>query len=268
MKGIKKDGIPKNLKNSSFSFNFNDIETFKKIIKKNDIGAVIMEVSRLDRTKKNFLKKIREITKRKNICLIFDECTSGFRECFGGLHKKFKINPDIVVYGKSIGNGYPICAIVGSKKFMKTLENSFVSSTFWTDRIGAVAAIETLKEMKRVKSWQKITKIGKQIKYIWKKTADQHKLNITIKGIDALPLVRFNYDQEPEMKTFLTQEFLKKKFLTSTYVYPCIFFDNKILKRYSKILNNIFKKMSNHINNGKKISSLLDGPRCKTGMRD
>ncbi len=268
MRGIRKDGIPKNLKNSSFAFDFNDIEKFKNIVKKNNIGAVIMEVSRLDKTKKNFLKKIRELTKKKNICLIFDECTSGFRECFGGLHKKFKVNPDIVVYGKSIGNGYPICAIVGTKKIMKTLENSFVSSTFWTDRIGTVAAIETLKEMKRIKSWKKITKIGKQIKLIWKKTAYKHKLNISIKGIDALPSVRFNYDQEPEMKTFLTQEFLKQKFLTSTYVYPCIFFNNKILKKYSEILNNIFKKMSNHINNNKKISSLLDGPKCKTGLRD
>ena len=94
-----------------------------------------MEVSRLKETKKSFLKEIRKITKKKNICLIYDECTSGFRETYGGLYKKYRVTPDIVVYGKSIANGYPLCAIVGKKNIMKNLEKSFVSSTFWTDRL-------------------------------------------------------------------------------------------------------------------------------------
>ena len=108
-------GIPKNLKNQTFGFDFNNIEQFKKIIKKNKLAAVIMEVSRSKKTDKKFLKEIRKITKKKGICLIYDECTSGFRETFGGLYKKYEIIPDIVVYGKSIANGYPLCAIVGKK---------------------------------------------------------------------------------------------------------------------------------------------------------
>ena len=152
MKGLRKEGIPNNLKGTAFSFDFNNIDQFKKIIKKNKIGAVIMEVSRLKKTSRKFLLEIRKITKKNNICLIFDECTSGFRECYGGLHKKYKVNPDIVVFGKSIANGYPICAIVGVKKFRSQLEKSFVSSTFWTDRIGFVPALETLKETKNKRS--------------------------------------------------------------------------------------------------------------------
>ena len=268
MKGLRKEGIPNNLKGTAFSFDFNNINQFKKIIKKNKIGAVIMEVSRLKKTSRKFLLEIRKITKKNNICLIFDECTSGFRECYGGLHKKYKVNPDIVVFGKSIANGYPICAIVGVKKFMSQLDKSFVSSTFWTDRIGFVAAIETLKEMKKKRSWVKISATGKKIKQIWKTKAKKHKLDVTINGLDALPVLKFNNPQEFEIKTYLTQEFLKKKILTSTYIYPCIYHDKSVLNRYSIILEKIFKKISLSIKNNNKISNLLDGPTCKIGLRN
>ena len=73
-----------------------------------------MEVSK-NYSKNNFLKKIRDITKKNKIVLIFDECSSGFRETLGGLHKKFKVFPDICMYGKALGNGYAITAVVGKK---------------------------------------------------------------------------------------------------------------------------------------------------------
>ena len=93
-----------------------------------------MEVSRNFPPKK-FFKKIEKICSINNTVLIFDECTSGFRETFGGLHLKYKVNPDIVLYGKAIGNGYPITAIVGKRKIMQKAQDTFISSNFWTDRI-------------------------------------------------------------------------------------------------------------------------------------
>ena len=121
-----------------------------------------MEVQRNIKPKKNFIKNIRKIADKNNIVLIFDECSSGFRDNFGGIYKKYGVNPDIVVYGKAIANGYPLTAILGKNEIMRSAENSFISSTFWTDNLGAVAAIETLKEMKKLKSWLKIRKIGKK----------------------------------------------------------------------------------------------------------
>ena len=73
------------------------------------------------KNQKNFLKQIRNITEKKNIVLIFDECTSGFRETNGGLHKKYKIYPDIAVFGKALGNGIPITAVLGKKEIMTSL---------------------------------------------------------------------------------------------------------------------------------------------------
>ena len=136
-----------------------------------------MEVQRNEKPKNKFLEKIKNITRKKKIVLIFDECTSGFRENLGGLHQKYKIIPDICVYGKAIGNGIPLTAIVGKNEIMESAKSTFISSTFWTDRLGFVASIATIEEMERIKSWTKITNIGKRIKSFWKKISKNIKFH-------------------------------------------------------------------------------------------
>ena len=120
-----------------------------------------MEVERNVPPIDNFLGKVREICDKNNIILIFDECTSGFRETFGGLHLKYGVNPDIAIFGKALGNGYPITCIIGKRDIMESVQNTFISSTFWTDRIGPTAALATLKEMESLESWKVITETGR-----------------------------------------------------------------------------------------------------------
>jgi glutamate-1-semialdehyde 2,1-aminomutase len=161
---INISGVSKNLKNTSFPFKYNEFEALNKVIKKKNIGIIKMEVERNEKPKKNFLKKIRNISNKKKIILIFDECTSGFRATFGGIHKKHKVNPDMMILGKALGNGYAINAVLAKKDFLKSSESLFISSTFWGERAGYVAALKTLEIMKKKKSWKNISKIGKQIK--------------------------------------------------------------------------------------------------------
>jgi len=117
--GLGNKGISKSFKNSIFSFQYNDIESLKKIFKKqkNKIGIVIMEPMRFTQPKNNFLKKVKNLSKKNGAILIFDEITSGFHENYGGLHLKFKVNPDMAIFGKALGNGYPISAVIGKKKY-------------------------------------------------------------------------------------------------------------------------------------------------------
>ena len=100
--------------------------------------------------------------------MIFDECTSGFRETFGGLHLKYDIKPDIAVFGKTLGNGYAITAVIGKKEVMEGAQDSFISSTFWTERIGPTAALKTLEVMEKTGSWKIITEQGLKVWKIWK----------------------------------------------------------------------------------------------------
>ncbi len=211
MAGLEAKGVPKNLENTAFPFTYNNIDELNNIIKNHDIGAIKMEVSRNFKPKNNFLKKIRAICNKKNIILIFDECTSGFRQTFGGLHKLYEVEPDIAWFGKALGNGYSISAIIGKKEIMDYAQDTFMSSTFWTERIGSVAALETLNEMEKIKSWEIITKKGEKIQKKWNEIAKSNNLKISVLGIPALSSFSIISKDWLKYKTFITQEMLKKK---------------------------------------------------------
>ena len=222
-----------------------------------------MEVSRNQGPKNNFLHKVKALCKKNKIVLIFDECTSGFRENFGGLHLKFKINPDLAIFGKALGNGYAINAIIGNKETMVNAQESFISSTFWTERIGPTAALATLKEMERMKSWEIITKTGKKIKKEWQELANKYNLKISIEGWDSLASFKFNSDLNLLYKTYITQEMLKKKILASNSIYSCVHHHN-YLKIYFKNLDIIFKNISEFENGKKNIYNFLSSEVCNS----
>ena len=213
----------------------------------------MMEVSRNYEPKNNFLNLIRKECTKKKIILIFDECSSGFRETLGGLHLKYKVNPDLAMFGKALGNGYPITAVIGRSRFMKFANNSFISSTFWTDRIGFAAALKTLEIMENTKSFNYITKLGKKIKNFWLKISKKYNIPINIAGLDAMPNFTFNKKHQL-YTTFLTREMLKKNILATNSIYLSTAHNQKNLKIYFKELEKIFKKIS--VDQTKKYSQI------------
>ncbi len=242
-KNLEAIGVNKKLENTSFVFKYNNIDSVKKLIKNKKIGIILMEVQRYEKPKKNFLKEIRKLCDKHKIILIFDECTTGFRETYGGLHKKYKVYPDIAMFGKAIGNGYAINAIIGKKKFMKGAEKSFISSTFWTEAVGPTAALETIEEIKRIKSWKKISKAGKYIKKNWLKLSVKYNLNLKITGLDSIP--RFEMEKNFEIyKTFITKKLIEKNILSSNYIYLSTAHNKKVIDKYLMELEKIFKTIS------------------------
>ena len=258
-------GVNEKLKSTTFSFENNNFKDFNNVISKNKIGVVMMEVTRNGDVNKKFLKHIREQTKKKNIILIFDECTSGFRETFGGLHLKYKIYPDIAMFGKALGNGFPICAVIGKRSVMENCKKTFASSTFWTDRVGPSAAIKTLEEMEKIKSWELVTEKGLYIKENWKKLLNFYGFKFKIDGIDPLP--KFNFLEDNQIiKTFITQEMLKKNVLSNNIIYLSTKHKKKYIDRYFDILDTILKEI--HSKDTDYIKSKISGPMPKTGLRD
>ncbi len=264
--GLTSDGIPKGLKNTVFPFNYNDYEALLDLTNKHDIGTIKMEVSRSNKPNKEFLKKVRKLTKEKNIILIFDECTSGFRESYGGLHLNYGIDPDLAMFGKALGNGYAITSVIGRREIMEVVRNTFISSTFWTEGIGPAAAIETLKIMKRDKSWKYISKLGKNIKSQWKQLAANNNLNIIINGLDALPSFNFPYDNFLKYKTYITQELLKNKILGSNLIFVSMAHSNKNIDKYFEVLNKIFL-MIQKFEDGLDVNKYLETEICQSGFK-
>ena len=265
--GLSPKGVPKNLKNSVFPFNYNNYEELFDIVEKNNIGVIKMEVIRNFAPKDNFLKRVRDLATKKNIVLIFDECSSGFRETFGGIFQKYNVEPDMVMFGKTIGNGYALTAVVGRKSVMEAAQSSFISSTFWTERIGPTAALATLKVMEREQSWNKITDTGKKMQKGWLALAEKNDLDITVSGIPAMTSYSFNSRNALEYKTLITQEMLKKGFLASTIFYACTEHKDEHLSNYLKELDEIYKTISKCESEILNINSLLEGPVCHSGFK-
>jgi len=267
MKGINSNGVPEQLKNSIVPFKYNDINSLERIIEKNkDIGIIIMEPFKDNGPNNNFLKKVRKLATKNKIILIFDECTTGFRNVFGGIHLRYKVNPDLAMFGKALGNGHAITAVIGKKSIMKNANKTFISSTFWTERSGPVAALACLKEMERLRSWEKINNIGRYIKKNLKRIAIKYNLKIEFSGYDAL--IKFNFYERNNLycKTFITQEMLKKNILATNAIYVSTEHKKKYIEEYLYNIEKVLKKMST-ISSDKQLKKLIKGPICQSDFR-
>lgn len=265
--GIPPAGVPHELKGTTIPFHYNNFEELEEIVEKNDLAAIKMEVCRNFGPENNFLQKVRDLATRKGIILIFDECTSGFRETFGGLFLKYGVTPDITIFSKTMGNGYAICAVVGKKDVMDAAQGSWISSTFWTERIGPVAALAALQEMERTKSWEIITRIGLDNKKRWQELADKYELSITQWGIPALAGYNFNSPNHLAYKTFITQEMLKKGFLAGNSMYPSIAHTSEVINSYFEALDPIFAQIKDFEEGRHDIMKVLEGPICQSGFK-
>jgi len=266
--GLNPLGVPKGLKNTVFPFNYNEIDELKKIIKENpDLAAVKMEVVRSVEPKDGYLQEVRRLCTENNIVLIFDECTSGFRETYGGVHKKYNVFPDLCMLGKALGNGYAITAVIGKREIMESAQNTFISSTFWTERIGPTAGLATLKEMEKVKSWEIITAKGKTIKNNWKQLASNNNIDLIITGMDALATFVIESDDWLKYKTYITQSMLERNFLAANVVYSSTKHSKKILDQYFDSLDNVFKKIGDFERGIDSVDDHLISNVCQNGFK-
>jgi len=150
---------------------------------------------------------------------------------------------------------------------MEAAQKTFISSTFWTERIGPTAALATLKVMEREKSWEQITDIGNKMRSVWSNLANHHGINIGISGIPSLSTYSFNYEDGLKYKTLLTQEMLKKGFLASTNFYACTAHEVRFMEQYSESLNEVYSVIKDCIDQKYNIDDLLNGPVCHSGFK-
>lgn len=264
--GLDPAGVPKALRGVVHPFNYNDLATLEHIVNTQNLAAIKMEVVRNAEPRDGFLQKVRDLATKNGIVLIFDECTSGFRETYGGLYLKYGVDPDMAVFGKTMGNGYAINAVAGRREVMEAAQASFISSTFWTERIGSAAALKALEVMARERSWERITDTGRKIMAIWQQLADHHKLTIQHAGLPALATFSFASPNHLAYRTLMTQEMLKKGWLAATGTYACLAHTPEVLARYTEALDPVFGLIA-QCENGRDVMSLLEGPICHAGFR-
>lgn len=264
--GLEPKGVPQGLRGSVLPFLYNDFAGLEALVQDNDVGVIKMEVSRNKGPEDGFLQKVRDLATKRGIVLIFDECTSGFRETYGGLHKKYGVEPDMAMFGKALGNGYAITATIGRQEVMEAAQTTFISSTFWTERIGPTAALKTLEVMARVRSWETITETGLKVRRSWQDLADKYELAIEHWGLPALTGFTFRSPNTLAYKTLITQEMLKKGYLASNSVYVCVDHTPSVMTNYFDALEPVFALIRD-CEDGRDVMSLLAGPLCHAGFK-
>ncbi|ASM74626.1 3-aminobutyryl-CoA aminotransferase (plasmid) [Pseudosulfitobacter pseudonitzschiae] len=264
--GLDPKGVPRSLAASTFPFLYNDFAALEALVSEKNIGVIKMEVFRNVEPHDDFLHRVRKLATDKGIVLVFDECTSGFRETFGGLHMKYGVLPDMAVYGKTIGNGYALSAVVGRRAVMEAAQSTFISSTFWTERIGPAAALKTLEVMERERSWEGITAIGNDYRTRLNLVAEAHGVDIAISGLPSLTTWSVKSMTPAAHKTYITQEMLKAGFLAPPSFYASLAHTPQILDAAFAALDPVFARVAECRDRGDDITGLLDGPICHTGF--
>ena len=150
---------------------------------------------------------------------------------------------------------------------MDVAQATFISSTFWTERVGPSAALKTLEVMDRIKSWELITKIGINIGERWKSLGKKYQLPIKVNGLPSMIGFVIQSDDWLKYKTYITQEMLKNNILASNLIYVCTEHGQQEIDNYFQVLDSIFKIIAFCENDQMAVDLLLDGPVCHGGFK-
>lgn len=264
--GLSTDGVPSQLEGSIYPFTYNKIEELRTLLMENDIGVVIMEPMRSAYPEDDFLGKVRDLCDQYNSVLIFDEVTSGFRITNGGLHKLLNVNPDIAVFGKAISNGFPLGVILGRKSIMEAAQDTFISSTYWTEGIGFTAGLSTINKFVCGNVADHIKTIGEYFQTGLKDISLKHNIKLQVTGLPCITTFSFQYGDPLAIKTLFIQEMLKKKYLATCAFYVTYSHTKDIVDKYLKEIERFFSKYKTDMEN-EDIVKYLEGPICHSGFQ-
>jgi glutamate-1-semialdehyde 2,1-aminomutase len=266
--GLSPKGVPRGLEGTAFPFRYNKIEELEAIVKREGktFAAIVMEPIRNEQPLSGFFDRVRAIADEIKAVLIIDEISAGFRMNSGGAHLILGIRPDMAVFSKALGNGYPIAAVIGKGEVMDAAQSTFISSTYWTERIGPSAAIATIKKHQKVNAGQHLMDIGIKIQKVWRDCADKNGLVIDIGGIPPLSHFSFVYENALAMKALFIQLMLERGFLASTLFYTMYAHKEEHVDAYRKSVDDVFAEISeaHRLDN---IEKILKGEPASAGFK-
>jgi len=266
--GLDPAGVPRDLKDSAIPFNYNNTEEFLGLAEKykGQIGVVVMESIRDARPNPEFIAAIHKVTKEKGIVFVVDEITAGWRLNAGGAHLVLGIEPDIAVFGKAISNGFPMGVIIGKREIMQAAQETFISSTYWTDRIGPTTALATIKYFIKNKVHEHLIQVGEQVQKGWNELAQKHGFKIHVGGLAPLSHFAFEYEKPLVLKTLFTQRMLESGFLATTAFYASYAHKPELVQLYLKACDQTFLFIAEALEKGEP-EKFLKGPVCHSDFK-
>ena len=260
--GLDPHGVPRCLAGTALPFRYNHIAELEQIIKDHgkDLGVIVMEPVRAQQPQDGFLEKVRALADKSGAVLVVDEISAGLRMNTGGAHLTLGLEPDIAVFSKALGNGYPISAIIGKSHVMEAAQTTFISSTNWTERIGPVAAVATLKKHEQNNVSVHLMKLWEIVRKGWKDAAGKAGLDISISGILPMGHFSFNYPNGQSMKSLFVQMMLERGFLASTLYYAMFAHTEQNCRDYLEAVGEVFGKLAGLSRDGKIEEAMVGRP--------
>jgi glutamate-1-semialdehyde 2,1-aminomutase len=267
--GLDPAGVPRGLLGTALPFAYNHAEELDAIVAEHGhrLAAVVMEPVRYSHPAPGFLEHCRAAARKAGAVLVFDEITAGFRMNVGGAHLQLGIEPDVAVFAKALGNGFPIAAIIGRQEVMQAAQRTFISSTNWTDRVGPAAAIATLNKLEREQVPEHLIAVGHKVRRIWASTAERHGIQITVKGLPPLSTFSIDHgDASLALSTIYTQEMLRQGVLASKGFYATFAHRDAHCAEYEAAADKAFHSMRRALDSGNPVQ-FLEGPLQHNGFR-
>ena len=255
-------GVPEALADTSHPFEYGDSSNFLDILNanKDSVGVVILEPMRYSEPDRDFLRLVRDECLSRGIVLIFDEISCGFRFNNSAVHLDIDITPDMVVFSKSLGNGFPIACVAGRKEVMEAARISFISSTTHTECVGFAAMNAVLEYYENNDVADGLAQRGKAIRDILLNAADRYGLEVTTKGLDQLWSWSFKFDDDTNrmLQTIVTESMLRNSILFSNRFYSTLGIDPDMYILFERAILIAFKKVSKIINDGDEPSKHIE----------
>jgi glutamate-1-semialdehyde aminotransferase len=266
--GLAPAGVPRHLRGTAVPFDFNDLASLERAVAANPgrIGVIIMEPERGSKPTAEFLGGVRAIATKIGAVLIFDEVTSGFRLNVGGIHLTLGVEPDIAILGKGMSNGYPMAAIIGRAEVMEAAQDTFISSTFWTERIGFTAGLATIEKAERCDVPRRLCMHGEHLIAGLKDLSARHGIDLAISGIPPLIYLGFKSEKPLEIQTFWAQEMLSRGYLLGGAIYTTYAYTSEIIDRFLADSDAVWGRLRVHLDQGD-LAAQLKGRVIQPGFR-
>lgn len=205
-------GITEAVRNDVLIAPYNDLEITSRIIEENasEIAAVIVEpLHRCTTPLGGFLEGLREVTRKHDILLVFDECVTGFRLAYGGAQEYYGVVPDIAALGKALGGGYPVGAVVGRADILDLCNEAdlgqeryvWFASTLGGNPVTAAAALATLKELRKPDTYKRLFAMGEKLRNGFRSILSELGIRAQVLGDGPLCALVFAKDKIVDYRT-------------------------------------------------------------------
>lgn len=213
--GIEPIGVPRALAGTAIPFSYDNLEMLESLLKQHtgQVAAVMMEPIRSELPPAGYLEAVKELADRHDALLIFDEVSCGWRLRIGGVQAYVGVTPDMTVVAKAMSNGYPMGAVVGSREAMEPAGRMFVSSSYWSDNVGLIASLTTIRELKRRESERRFEEIGERLRSTLNAAIASSGLSGSCKGLYTNPSISLDLPDPSlsgKVSTLFIQEMAKR----------------------------------------------------------